>query len=945
MANVVVIKNLRGLNQVKHVKEHLKYIGFRSQELNKEIHKGFFSKDSNNTNMNEFIKRIEDNTALQHPKSIKIRKLVFSLKEWNYDLYKDTGSDYKELIRSTLKTYEDKYNVKLDWIANIHETEDHPHVHVAIKGVSDNKLERGYRRIKFKKDDIQILKDNFDNFYFSKVNRSLYYAKEMDQTIGKHFNDYNNNRFIKDFKEDYEKLLDNNNDLFNDFKNLCDNIPQFYNPLYDDKTIDQLSKNIIDKIVSSEKYSGISDSEKEKLRYFLLTRANIDRNNYVYIVNDIYMKQAINIIKDTSSYNINLSAEYEKLTVKLYMIAANLNIDNKVEYIRKFFNERGIHIGQNDIENILNNVGYERIQKERGYFLNKSLGNRTRSYEAIIKGFDIKDDELKNILQTIENDEISNINSYIDDLVKTDVLQIDELGNLSFTENGMNTFLEHKKFDSLDRGIYEQLQANELNHDGLITNETLNEIVIINTEKEFVFGKYDAFFIGKYFEDGGLAISEEDKSKRIPITDENIKNKIFSLTHNENENEKNYKIIKSRLFKLLENGYLTYNEETKEYKLTDQFISSKEEIRQRGIEITSYDVNFKNNVLQGAFSISKEELHNKLSEIYADKEYINNQVKYNIGRFERFCNKGYMSKDENNRYYYTAEGIKNLSKLEYPNNEIINEKLKYFEKLGLIERGEDDAYKITGKFEFAMNNKKLHKSYRTIFDLIDKNKGEIDKDIIKESITKEITKMQNRLSKSKSDYKSIRNQLGVKCIKQQTIRNISKVMMDARCSYDEIKETVLKASEQFNLSHDEKERIIHDINKIYNKGLDNSKEYETKNPFTRRNWKELFRTIGKNEPEYGYKSSYSKSKYHSRSSLGRGIESIGKTLKSKFKKERLEDERKKEMDTIKDKLKKQQKDRQLNEARKQGKINKETEYGLKNLGSVKVKEETKEIER
>jgi hypothetical protein len=939
--NTVVVKNLRGLNQVKQVKEHLKYIGFRSQELYKEKHLGFFSKDEENSNMKEFLNRIDKNEALQHPKSIKARKLVFSLKEWHYDLYKDTGADYKELIRSTLKAYEDEHNVKLDWIANVHDIKDHPHAHVVIKGVSDNKLERGYRRIKFKKDDIQLLKDNFDASYFSRVERGLYYAKEMDQTIGKHFDTYKSNPYLKIFKEDYEKiLLNHEEDLFNEYKFLCDNLPEFYNLLYEDKNIDKLSKNIVDKILTDNKYEGISDNEKNKLKYFLLTRANIDRNNYVYIVNDKYMKKALDILKDTDSYNIDLSVEYEKIIIKLYAISSKLNINDKIEFITNYFNKNEINLGNTQVEKVLNDAGYETIEKEKQSILEQSLVKRLKLYESVIKGFDIREDSLNEVIEFIKKDEIGNINKYINNLTKKDILNFNANEELGITENGLNTFLEWKRFDSIDKGIYDLLNEGAINKEKLCLNKELNDIVI-NTEREFEFSRYDAFYIGSYFKKNGLAVDKEDKLKDLLVTDENIKNKIYSLHTDEKESEKNYKIFNSRLFKLLENGYVNFDENTKVYSLTDKFNEETKELMKKGIHPTSYDINFKNNILQGKYSVAEEELKDLLGKAYPNKQYVDEQYKYNIRRFNNLLRNGYIRK-EDNTYHYTKKGIKALNELEYPNKDTIDNKLTYFSNLGLIEN-EGDGYKITPKFKFAIDNNRSYKSYKTVFELIDKYQGNINKDIIKESIKNEIIKMNNRLSKTEVDYKSLRNQIGVKCIKQQTIKNIGKVMMDARCNYEDIKETILKASNKFELSHNEKEIIIKELDRVYNKGFDNAQTYETKSAFSRRNWKDMFRTIGKEEPTYAYRPSYLKHK--SLGNWGKGIESISKTLKSKMKKERMEDEHKKLKQSLKDKLKEQRKETQLNQARKQGKINKDTEYGLKNLGSVKAREESKEIER
>jgi len=64
-----------------------------------------------------------------------------------------------------LNEYENKYGVKFDWIANIHESEGHPHCHVIIKGVSDKKGCRGYTRIRFSKEQLKDMRNIFEKHF------------------------------------------------------------------------------------------------------------------------------------------------------------------------------------------------------------------------------------------------------------------------------------------------------------------------------------------------------------------------------------------------------------------------------------------------------------------------------------------------------------------------------------------------------------------------------------------------------------------------------------------------------------------------------------------------------------------------------------------------------------------------------------------------------------
>lgn len=167
----VFIKRTRGLQKISQVKAHAKYVGFRSKEAEE---KGFFSRDEDRADYKKFIDRIEKNPALKHPQSIKAQKLIFSLRQVDYDAYKRSGKDYKQLVRKTLAEYERKHGVKLDYIANIHEKEGHPHCHVIIKGVSDSKDEKGrFKRVKFTKEDFKEMKEDFDKEFEKDVQYKL----------------------------------------------------------------------------------------------------------------------------------------------------------------------------------------------------------------------------------------------------------------------------------------------------------------------------------------------------------------------------------------------------------------------------------------------------------------------------------------------------------------------------------------------------------------------------------------------------------------------------------------------------------------------------------------------------------------------------------------------------------------------------------------------------
>lgn len=182
----VMIKATRALQTLDQVKSHTNYVGYGSKQLGEQERGAFFSKDKDKASHSAFIQRVAENPALQHSLSIKVQKLVFSLREEDYRAYCRSGRDYKDIVRATLEKYEKKHNVKLDWIANIHAENDassHPHAHVIIKGVSDSKGDRGFTRIRFDKEDFNMMRDDFDNELENHAEYTMMERIDMDKVM------------------------------------------------------------------------------------------------------------------------------------------------------------------------------------------------------------------------------------------------------------------------------------------------------------------------------------------------------------------------------------------------------------------------------------------------------------------------------------------------------------------------------------------------------------------------------------------------------------------------------------------------------------------------------------------------------------------------------------------------------------------------------------------
>lgn len=205
----MIVKILKGKNSrnfgeknINNAISHIKYIGFRSREIGDE--RGFFSEKSDHADYKSFIDRIKTNKALQHSDTVKIQKVIIALEQNEYQIYKHSGKNLKDIVRHTIQEYEKINNVKLDWVANIHhENGKNPHAHIVIKGVTDNAGDRGNsKRVKLSPESAKEMR-NIAQDYIDK-----HYDKEYAQEYWREF--YKNNPEKDKFKNNFEKEHKNN---------------------------------------------------------------------------------------------------------------------------------------------------------------------------------------------------------------------------------------------------------------------------------------------------------------------------------------------------------------------------------------------------------------------------------------------------------------------------------------------------------------------------------------------------------------------------------------------------------------------------------------------------------------------------------------------------------------------------------------------------------------
>jgi hypothetical protein len=202
------------VKDVKKIQSHLKYIGFRSRERDPDD-SIFFNDKTNKADWRDFYKKLENHKALQHSSTVKAHKMIFSLRDKDYQEYKSSGRDYKDAIRKVLEDYEQRKGVKLDWIAVVHNKNDHPHAHVLIRAVSES-VQGKSKRIYFSKEDIAEVKKDFNleidrhRVRDMERERGKEQHQELDTAIIDLFNDVAKNieRQIKMNERDRERAVE-----------------------------------------------------------------------------------------------------------------------------------------------------------------------------------------------------------------------------------------------------------------------------------------------------------------------------------------------------------------------------------------------------------------------------------------------------------------------------------------------------------------------------------------------------------------------------------------------------------------------------------------------------------------------------------------------------------------------------------------------------------------
>lgn len=167
------------------VEKYTMYIGFRAREHSWE-EKGFFDEQHDRgADGQRFIDTVTSHPALQHSQTIKMHALIISLKEDQFRTFRENGGDYKQLVRDYMKDLEERKGMKLTWVAAVHETTKHPHVHVHVMSVGETD-EGKNKRLYLNKEDFAWSRAQLDKHLEPYMPNEKQQARENQQHREQH---------------------------------------------------------------------------------------------------------------------------------------------------------------------------------------------------------------------------------------------------------------------------------------------------------------------------------------------------------------------------------------------------------------------------------------------------------------------------------------------------------------------------------------------------------------------------------------------------------------------------------------------------------------------------------------------------------------------------------------------------------------------------------------
>jgi hypothetical protein len=118
----------------------VRYYAFRTREVEKD-QVGIFDRASDHADVKRFVRNLDDPLTADKPgrppRFAKIHRVLFTMSGAEFRRWGLTS--WQPIVREAIANFEQRHGMKLDWVAAEHPSPGHPHCHVAIKSVCEDK--------------------------------------------------------------------------------------------------------------------------------------------------------------------------------------------------------------------------------------------------------------------------------------------------------------------------------------------------------------------------------------------------------------------------------------------------------------------------------------------------------------------------------------------------------------------------------------------------------------------------------------------------------------------------------------------------------------------------------------------------------------------------------------------------------------------------------------
>lgn len=561
----------------------------------------------------------------------------------------------------------------------------------------------------------------------------------------------------------------------------------------------------------------------KRVSQIVLKGAAESRKDVIFTVDKEKMKLAADIIKQADK-KIDISNEKKEVADKVVTILKKLGKTDEQarESLEQWNHNENVGMDKKDINDIIKNN--EKMDKP-DIELNKHM------VTAILKATAHTKEQISEILK----EKLNEVEKNISELMEKEILSKNG-EKIELSENGKKCFWKDIRLNGIENEIYKLIENNkEVSIDDLINDDKISKQLKREAfkEKKFQFGKYDANIVFKYFDKGIL-----EKGA--------LELKIANKYKDQDKVLKEFDVITSRIDKLIENGYV--NENGDKYEITEKG-NVEAKIVSKQFQFTKYDAEVIFKYIEESNG-NQNKMRENINHEYADSNAAKRQFKYITDRIKNNIKEGFLE-NKDGHIEITDKGKEKCFELMHPGKEKIQQIVKYFKYLGIVNENEYGKIELNKEYVENKDQQNDIKFLKDISNLLNKNKGFLRTEDIEQLKNDEINKSLRDYEEVDTGYESLTDELKIKSIVKDTFTNMGKILFNAGLDNEE----VFKILSEFNAKTEMniENRIIKDIVDKTEKAYEEIRGWGRDNIFSKKQWKDLFDRLGiKNTPEWSY---------------------------------------------------------------------------------------------